>query len=484
VAGIFRRVKRYWWVVVAVGTVGGGLSVAGALLRKPLYKSEAVLEHRELIRSEVLYGQDQQRDKGDISTRLQETVLSRTRLGEVIAEFELYKDIVYDRGSDAAVEEMRKQLEFKAKGGDVFYISFLGESKDQAHDVVQHIAETMIEQEALANAEQVTATKDFLEKELDQASKALNFANTAAIQFIEEHPEYAKDAYNMSTLGVGQRGKTETPVGQPVRKTSDAILNNLFREEARQKIRIRDLERKGARPELTREKERALDEVRAAEANLAKKRVDYTDQHPDVLQAQTRLNSQQRRLSRAKEAVRQDLQKTNAPQKVAADAELAKIQARIRDRKIQIAREKAGEKPKTPKPSQKEPDNEVTAVALETQWLQLLRDTRRAQERYDALQSKQFIADIDAKVEVNSRSPLALIDRAYRPNRPAGASRTLMVIAGGLISGLLGVGLALFLALIDDRLFNRREVEKLGILPVLVIVPRETKTRRRGKHTP
>jgi hypothetical protein len=41
------------------------------------------------------------------------------------------------------------------------------------------------------------------------------------------------------------------------------------------------------------------------------------------------------------------------------------------------------------------------------------------------------------------------------------------------------MGLALLLALIDDRLFSRREVERLGILPVLVIVPKEARTKRK-----
>ncbi len=482
-AGVARRIRRYWWVVLVVGLTGSALSIAGALLRKPLYKSEAVLQHREIIRQEVLYGQDQQRDRGDVATRLQEATLARSRLREIIDTFKLYPEIVNNekKGYEVAIEEMRKRVEFKAKGGDVFYIAFLGEDRRQAYEVTQRLAEALMEEEAMTSAEEVTATKDFLEGELENASKELNEATAAATKFLEKHPEFALDTFSMNTPGATVRAQMRPEVAQPtVKKTTDAVLNNLFREEARLTARLKDLERKGARPDLVSDKDRAQNELNESESALESARRRFTEQHPDVIAAQARLSAAQRNFARARDAVTRDIARTKDPQQQASEAELARVRDQIRERKIQLDKEKtAAQKPEEPKTPAPGVTQEEATVDAETQWSELYRDMERARERYKALESKQFIADIDAKVEVRARSPLIFIDRPYLPHAPSGASRTLIVIAGGLVSGILGIGLALLLALIDDRLFNRRELERLGILPVLVVIPKEKKGGRK-----
>ena len=54
-------------------------------------------------------------------------------------------------------------------------------------------------------------------------------------------------------------------------------------------------------------------------------------------------------------------------------------------------------------------------------------------------------------------------------------------MAGVFGASLIGFAIALLLALMDDRLFERREVERLGILPVLVVVPKSKGKRKKRR---
>jgi uncharacterized protein involved in exopolysaccharide biosynthesis len=67
---------------------------------------------------------------------------------------------------------------------------------------------------------------------------------------------------------------------------------------------------------------------------------------------------------------------------------------------------------------------------------------------------------------------LEVVDEANEPLRPTGKGKKFIVIAGVVLFGLLGGALALGLAILDDRLYRRADVERLDLLPVLAVIPR------------
>ena len=74
-----------------------------------------------------------------------------------------------------------------------------------------------------------------------------------------------------------------------------------------------------------------------------------------------------------------------------------------------------------------------------------------------------------------------MIDDAYLPSHPAGKSRKVLALAGTMLFGGMGVALALGLALIDDRIYRRADLDRLGIAPTLIVIPGERQQRRRRK---
>ena len=59
----------------------------------------------------------------------------------------------------------------------------------------------------------------------------------------------------------------------------------------------------------------------------------------------------------------------------------------------------------------------------------------------------------------------------------------MLVAAGMVLFTMMGCALALGLALIDDRIYRRHDLESLGLAPTLAVIPR-SKVRGHGQARP
>jgi capsular polysaccharide biosynthesis protein len=75
---------------------------------------------------------------------------------------------------------------------------------------------------------------------------------------------------------------------------------------------------------------------------------------------------------------------------------------------------------------------------------------------------------------------MVIIDPAYKPTHPAKPSRSLLAGAGLGISIVLALALALGCALMDDRLYDRTDVERMELVSMLGVVPRGGAKARKG----
>ena len=74
---------------------------------------------------------------------------------------------------------------------------------------------------------------------------------------------------------------------------------------------------------------------------------------------------------------------------------------------------------------------------------------------------------------------LTVIDPAFKPMRPTGTGKTIYLMAGMVLFLGLGTALAIGLALIDDRIYRRGDIDPLGI-PVLATIPPVAKARAKA----
>jgi hypothetical protein len=112
-------------------------------------------------------------------------------------------------------------------------------------------------------------------------------------------------------------------------------------------------------------------------------------------------------------------------------------------------------------------------VALETDWQRLLRATSDAKAAHDDLQRRMERASLRASAaEATGDAQMEIIDPAYRPTRPARGGRTNVALVGFALALLVSVAYAFTRVLTDDRLLDADDIEALGLVPVLGVVPR------------
>jgi hypothetical protein len=98
-----------------------------------------------------------------------------------------------------------------------------------------------------------------------------------------------------------------------------------------------------------------------------------------------------------------------------------------------------------------------------------------------SLADSVFRATIDANQKLAEQGGrLSVVDPAFKPVRPSGPGKTIFLMAGMILFVTLGLSLAVSLAVIDDRLYRRVDLEQLGVAVLAVIPPAVAIVRKRG----
>lgn len=124
--------------------------------------------------------------------------------------------------------------------------------------------------------------------------------------------------------------------------------------------------------------------------------------------------------------------------------------------------------PPAPKKKEAAPQD---LVALETDWSKLVRGVNEARTRHEQLEANLFKAEIAASSESGGQAvQVAVVDPAYLPTREVPPGRLTLIGIFMVLSLVLGAGLAMLKAVLDDRIYGKKELDGVG--PLLVAVPK------------
>ncbi len=486
---ILRRSLRFWPAGLAVLIVGGAASVAVAVLKPRVYKSETLILYREGIRSSDLGGPDSGGDPArKLGLKLKEMVFSRTSLAKIIDEFKLYPAIMDDRGYVDAVDEMRTHIAFRVKDGDTFGLSFEGEDARRVQAVTARLAESLIGENSKSRTEQAEVTKEFLDAEKTRSEGELKEKETNLAKFLSKHPEFAKETAQAGAGGAGTA--IRATANKVATKTTDPTLLALEREASRIQERlgvptkIKKREEAQAAPQLVAERQAAEQDLQQAQREVADKLGQFTEQHPDVRAAKARVKVAETRLRKAQEAITADLVGA-AAKKASTDDDEGIIDRGTLEAQLKKVQEEITAY-RNKKKAQEGPA-EVSSgaqwiVALETEWTRLNREVSEARERNVQLQDKQFKATMAESAAASGRNAqMVIIDPAYKPTHPAKLGRSVIVGVGMAASFAIMLFMLIGMALLDDRIYDRVDIERLELLPLIGAVPRSKgKKSKRG----
>jgi uncharacterized protein involved in exopolysaccharide biosynthesis len=349
---------------------------------------------------------------------------------------------------------------------------------DRAKAVVEKLTKLLQEKDEALRNTTARMTVEFATSQKEASAKELRASEQELSSFLAKHPEFAQDTMAGQSEGAGIRARDAASKKPIPGNTRLATL-----ERQRQRIQARldaPPDAPPVRVPTPPSQERVLAEAQVSEAQrelsaanreLEQARSKFTDKHPDAMKAQERVAQAQQRLRIAQAAVPPETETVVAPasaeDRVKLQKDLQRVEAQIADLQRGGGKATANADPTTD-----------PIVELETEHSRLRRLVNELRERANALSSSVFRAQIDASQKLaEAGSRLEVVDPAFKPVRPSGPGKTIFLMAGMVLFVGLGLGLAVGLAVIDDRLYRRTDIDALGVA-VLGVIPTARLERR------
>jgi len=473
-----RKTWRYWWLVAVFAVVGAGLSLAFAVTRPRNYMSWTTLFYQERIQSQLLSPNREEMAQRNIGDRYRELLLARKQLEQIINDPKLdpYK---LERDPDVKIEKLRQAVRFTARGAMAFRIEFTDSDPERAKLITDKLTHLLQETEEAMRNEQAAETVKFATAQKDAAAAELKERELKLTEFLAKHPEFVADANSTQTEGASIRASRNN------KPTSSPQLSG--KERQLQRIQAR-LDAPPNAPAVTfvappsQERLDALAKVAAAKRELeaAKQALEeqlskYTEQYPSVIKAKERVENATQALRQAENAVPAEVETivrpATAEDRSKLEKELLQLQAEIR-----------AEQSKTGKSSEAQSTTEQRVVQLETENNDLRRDVKEHRDRLATLTQGWERARQDANQKLAEQGGrLSIVDPAFKPVRPTGQGKMIFLMAGMALFLSLGLGFAIALAVIDDRLYRRADLDHLGIA-VLAVIPPAIQLRRKRER--
>jgi uncharacterized protein involved in exopolysaccharide biosynthesis len=471
-----RKTWRYWWLIAVFAVAGGGLSMAFAVTRPRSYQSWATLFYQERIQSALVSPNREEVAQRNIGDRYREILLARNQLIQIINDSSL-DPFPQERDPELKIDKLRQAVHFGARGAMAFRIEYTDSDADRARRVTEKLTKLLQEKDESLRNEQASETVAFVTEQKEAASAELEKRETALNEFLAKNPAFVSDSNAGASEGAQIRASRVTKAtGAPRMSVKERQLQRIIaRLEASPNaapvvVASPPTPERIAAENQVREAQR---EVQAAQRELEDALTKFTEQHPTAMKAKERLAAAQQRLRQAQAAVPPEVENVVRPATAEDRAQLEKERA-------QLEKEIRDEESRSGRVTETQDNTTKRVVQLESENSTLRRAVTEQRERVQSLADSVFRATIDANQKLAEQGGrLSIVDPAFKPVRPSGPGKTIFLMAGMVLFVTLGLSLAVALAVIDDRLYRRVDLEQLGVAVLAVIPPAIQLKRKR-----
>lgn len=486
---LVKKVFRHWyWIIIGFVVAFGG-AAGFAFTRHDAYKSETLVQVDRAILTDFVEGSGV--GAGDLKARINQLTLSRTRLEQVLTEFNLYPDMRATKSIVDVLAYFRAEIVIEMHGEDTFMLGYQSDDPRTAQAVTQRMAELFIQERSRTRTDRARSTARVLGEQVDALLQELGRQEDELANFKEEH---AAEVLLIERRRLGLVGPVPTlptkdqttskrPTGPRVVITGEAgvQLGALRAKRAEKEGELRALQPAVVAPNSP-EAEELRGQIAQLQQERASLRARFTDDYPDVVVNAQRIAGLQRRLQSALRPVQaqqgqQSARQMQLTQEIAdLDIEIARIQ-REATRVVRPSTNPANSDPTklppgSPPPPPVRPAVPMSIEEVATQMNHLDGQVETTRGRYQQAVGKKYDADFALSVEAQQAAEsVKVIDAADLPTSPFYPNRPKILGAGAGAGLALGIILAFLFAVLDTRIFNENDLARAVDVPVLVSIP-------------
>ena len=411
-------------------------------------------------------------------------ILSESRLERIINELDLYPKQRKEGNREAVIEDMRSDITVDIIKGDLFRVTYEGDSPYKVMQVTQRLASLFVEENLKDREQLAVGTNQFLEQQVEEARRQLEAQEARTREYRERHAGELPSQMpaNLQVLqGASlQLQGLEDSLGRDRERRLDL-------EHSLNELKVIDSTTKKTTVETPAEPRAASGtptadseagptaaipagpgQLQAARQQLAALELRYKPSHPDVIRLKRLIAD----LSGAEvPSGESSTAEARDPAAISRQMRINQLSAQLNTLNVEIGR-KVAEQTRLKDIVADYRARVESEPARESELIALTRDYETQRELYRSLLAKKGESGISANLERQQVSQqFKTLDAARLPEKPSAPNRMLINMIAAAMGVGLGLGLTIALELRDQSFRTASEIAGVLSVPVLAMVP-------------
>ena len=441
VLGHVRAIWRRRWIAVCVAWVVMVLGTGAVLMLPDRYQSSSrIIADTDSLMGPLLKGLTVQDNLESQLKVMQATLLSRPNLFEVMRSLDLDLEANNTQEVEAIVRRLASNTRVQVTGPKLFRISHTDTDPVRAKNVVQAFLTIFVETNLGDDRTDMENARSFIERQIESYKSLLRDTERRIAEFKMRHSDV------ISPSGNSHSARLEIALG----RVSDA---EFALSDAKARLgRIED---------QLREADPYRSQLLQARAELDRKRVLYTDSHPEIVTLRGEVERLEALGAEAMNAVNRSTD-DEATDPFVAELKLRRVEEQAT---VEIAeRRLAAERESLTRLRQKA--NE--APLLEAEFADLKRDYDVYRANYDELVARLESAKLSQDAKSNTETVrFQIVEPPEVPNEPTGPNRPLFLTAILIASVGGGLAVAFLLSEVSTTFASSQRLSEVFKYPVL-----------------
>jgi polysaccharide chain length determinant protein (PEP-CTERM system associated) len=462
--------RRRWWMIAIPAIIFPIVGYLLTFLVQPQYISQTLVlvEQQKVPESYVKAVVTE-----DLSGRLasmKEQILSRSRLQPIIERFNLFAN--GKLSMDDRIDLTRKNIGItpiqseiaRTNGLPGFFISFKANDPRTAQLVCGEIQSLFVSENLSDRAASAAGTTEFLKSQLADAKAKLDEQDARLAKFQQTYmgklPGAESSNINMlTTLNTQLDAATQALARMEQDKSyAESILSM---QQAQQVQQAQTTEHGAAAPQTQQL------ELQQLQAQLADLKARYTDDYPDVVSAQRKVNELERKMAQA--PATPTAPASSAP-KPTDSLSVQQMRAQLHAMEQGIAQKKR-DQAEIQAQLRTYQDRVASSPAVEEEYKSITRDNQTAQAFYDDLLNKLNQSKMATDLERRQQGEqFRVMDEPNLPESPSSPKRSVFVMGGLFIGLALGLSFVALLEYLDTAIRSERDIWAFTKLPTLGVI--------------